>query len=393
MPEPFGFPERSSLQRILIEGRKHWDHESYDPDCRARFRRAIQCKTPELGQRVYASENEERTFCNTCKSPTCPSCGHWSTVQWQRERWCAIPEGPYRVITLTMPNTLWPLFASNPELCRKLAEIAARVIVSYARARRGIEIGVAPILHTFNGKLEFNSHVHALVTARDLQTLASQNGSNIFFDRNQLMRSWKRLIIALLRAALESACLESGMDHDEVERLLQHEEIRNWKVHVQAFDGKEHFLRYAGRYVRRPPIAERRIVAISNGFVRFWYKDKRLRRRETVVCTVEEFIDRWAQHVPKRYRHSVRYFGLFGPRRWSQVSTAAFVLIGEKQRPRPNRRPWALAVERLSGRNPLIDHKGCQMTFVRHLAPAAALIRNVMSANGSRPPANKRQQH
>lgn len=247
MPKLSVLPRRSLLQRILIEGRKHWDHEGYDPDCRARFLRAIQCKTPDMGQRVYASENEERTFCNTCKSPTCPSCGHWATVQWQRERWCATPEGPYQVITFTMPNTLWPLFASNPRLCRKLAEIAAGVIVSYARARRSVEVGVMPILHTFNGKLEFNSHVHALVTARDLQTLASQSGSNIFFDRNQLMHSWKRLIIALLRAALESACLDSGMDHDEVERLLQHEEIRNWKVHVQAFDGKEHFTA-----VRRP---------------------------------------------------------------------------------------------------------------------------------------------
>jgi hypothetical protein len=228
-----------------------------------------------------------------------------------------------------------------------------------------------PILHTFNGKLEFNSHVHALVTARDLQTLASQNRSNIFFDRNHLMRSWKRLIVALLRAALESGSLDSGMGDAEVERLLQQEEIRNWRVHVQAFDGKEHFLRYAGRYVRRPPIAERRIVAISNGFVHFWYKDKRLRRRETVVCTVEEFIDRWAQHVPKRYRHSMRYFGVFGPRRWSQVAGAAFALVGEKQRPRPKRRPWALSVERLSGRNPLVDYKGSRMTFIRHLAPAA----------------------
>jgi hypothetical protein len=55
--------KRSLLQQILIEGRQHWDHEGYDPDCRARFLRAIQCKTPEMGQRVYASENEERTFC------------------------------------------------------------------------------------------------------------------------------------------------------------------------------------------------------------------------------------------------------------------------------------------------------------------------------------------
>jgi len=364
--------KRSLLQQILIEGRKHWDHDGYDPDCRARFLRAIKCKTPELGGRVFASENGERTFCNTCKSPACTSCGHWAKVQWQRERWCAIPEGPFKVITLTMPDTLWPLFASNPELCRKLAEIAGRVIVGYARARRGVEVGVMPIPHTFNGKLEFNAHVHALVTARDLQTLASQNRSNIFFDRNQLMRSWKRLIVALLRAALESGSLESGMDDAEVEHLLQREEVRDWRVHVQAFDGKEHFLRYAGRYVRRPPIAERRIVAVSNGFVQFWYKDKRLRRRELVVCTVAEFIDRWAQHLPKPRRHSVRYFGLFGPRRWSQVVAGAFAQIGEKQRPRPKRRRWAISVERLSGKNPLIDHTGTRMTFVRHLAPATA---------------------
>lgn len=158
----------------------------------------------------------------------------------------------------------------------------------------------------------------------------------------------------------------------EVELLLQQEEIRNWRVHVQAFDGKEHFLRYAGRYIRRPPIAERRIVGVSNGFVQFWYKDKRLRRRELVVCTIEEFIDRWAQHVPRPYRHSVRYFGLFGPRRWNQVVAGAFVQIGEKQRPRPKRRRWAISVERLSGQNPLIDHKGTRMRFIRHLAPAAA---------------------
>jgi hypothetical protein len=372
MPETSFFRKRSFLQQILIEGRQHWDHEGYDSDCRARFLRAIQCKTPSMGQRVYASENEERTFCNTCKSPACPSCGHWATVQWQRERWCAIPEGPYRVITFTMPNTLWPLFASNSGLCRKLAEISARVIVSYARAQRGVEVGVMPIVHTFNGKLEFNSHVHALVTARDLQMSTFQTRSNIYFDRNQLMRSWKRLIIALLQAALELGSLEPGKENADVKRLLKQEEIRDWRVHVQTFYGKEHFLRYAGRYVRRPPIAERRIIAVSDGFVRFWYKDKRLKRRASVLCTIEEFIDRWAQHVPKPHRHSVRYFGLFGPRRWSQVVTAVFAQIGEKQRPRPKRRRWANSVEGLSGNNPLIDHKGSRMTLVRHLSPSTA---------------------
>ena len=81
--EPW-IPKHSLLQRILIEGREHWDQLGYDPDCSLRFLRAAQCKTPELGSRVYASINEEAVFCNTCKSPACTSCGHWSTIQWQR---------------------------------------------------------------------------------------------------------------------------------------------------------------------------------------------------------------------------------------------------------------------------------------------------------------------
>jgi hypothetical protein len=264
-----------------------------------------------------------------------------------------------------MPNTLWPLFEANTKLCQKLAEIASRVIISYARTRYGVEAGVMPIVHTFNGKLEFNSHVHALVRAGHL----NRPGSSIFFDRDQLMRSWKRLIVALIRAASTGGYVASQMSDDDVERLLRREEMRDWKIHVQRFDGKEHFLRYAGRYVRRPPIAQRRIVSVANGAVRFWYNHKRSQQREYVTYTIEEFIDHWAQHIPKRYRHSVRYFGLLAPRRWKHLSAAAFAIAGYKQLPRPKRRPWAISVERLCGRNPLIDSKGTQMKFVMHLSP------------------------
>src|SRR5713101_1577091 len=141
LPKLSEVPRPSKLQQILILRRDHWDHDLYDPDSRRAFRLALQCKTPEMGGRVFASENEEWVFYNTCKSPACPSCGHWATIQWQRERWCAIPDVPYLGITFPMPNTLWPLFAHNPRLCRKLPKIAAHVIGSYARVRYGVEVG------------------------------------------------------------------------------------------------------------------------------------------------------------------------------------------------------------------------------------------------------------
>jgi hypothetical protein len=370
--------DRNTLRQILVAGDGHWNHDGYEPDARRRFRRAVQCRTPALGGRVYASDTEEREFSNTCKSPACTSCGHWRTVQWQRERWCALPETSYRVITFTMPNTLWPLFAANPHLCRKLAEIAARVLISFARVYKGVEVGVMPVVHTFNGKLEFNSHVHTLVTASDLQTSRAER-SSIYFDSLELKCSWKRLVILLLRVASGARQFKSVMTAAELELLLQQEERRPWcEPKVQNFSGKEHFLRYAGRYARRPPIPQRRILRVADGLVWFWYKDKRRRElsgekqrhdRETVCCTVEEFIDRWAQHIPKRYRHAVRQFGLFASRRWAQAATAVFTLLGTKQRPKPKRCPWALAIQQQFGRNPLLDSKGQLMKWVRHVAP------------------------
>jgi hypothetical protein len=365
-----GVPSGGRSQQILALGRKHWDHESYNQTARLVFKRAALCKTPALGSRLYASENERREFCNTCKSGMgCASCGNWMTTQWQREREWALPECRYLSITFTMPDTLWPLFASNPWLCQKLPEIAATVLINYARVRKGAELGVIPILQTFNGKLEFNPHVHALTTASDLHT-ADAFGGSIFFDNYELTRAWQRLVTMLLWAALDASKLKSSMPHYEIQRLLSCEEKRSWsKTHVHQ-EAKAHFLRYGGRYLRRPPFSERHIIDVGEGFISFWYWNKRTKRRETVRCTIEEFIDRWAGHIPKRYCHTVRYFGIFGPRRWAQVGVAIFNLLRTPSRLRPKRLPWASSVEQLSGANPLVDRKGKRLKFVRHIAPS-----------------------
>jgi len=220
--------------------------------------------------------------------------------------------------------------------------------------------------------LEFNSHVHALVFAKHLQDPSQSREARIFFRKDLIMQSWKKLVITLLRAALRAGCLVSALTNRELEHLLTREEGRWWSIHIQRFKGKEHFLRYAGRYARRPPIAEGRIQEVSNGLLSFWYKDKRLKQRQTVVCTVTEFIDRWAQHIPKRYRHAVRYCGIFAPRRWNRVAETAFLLSGQRRRPKPKRLPWNLSVHHLWGRDPLTDGSGCRMRFVKHLSPVAA---------------------
>src|SRR5690242_387124 len=257
-----------------------------------------------------------------------------------------------------MPDTLWQFFQDNPSLAPILSVLAAKAIETWACVRYGLQVGVIAILHTFNGRLEFNSHVHTMVTPGGLHGCSGSGVARIYYDRDRLMEIWRDGVINLLRAALRAGQLRSDMTMDDIEAMLNDQERRWWSIKIQSFKGKEHFLRYAGRYVLRPPIAQHRITNIGKQSVTFWTKDKRLGCRVDVQCSPEEFIDRWAQHLPEHYQHAVRCFGLYAPRVLRQTSAAVFALLGQQQRSRPRPVPWADSIKRAFGKDPLLDDRG-----------------------------------
>jgi Putative transposase/Transposase zinc-binding domain len=360
------------LRKLLLQTRPHWDRDETRPSVRSAFAKALQCRTLALGAEVFASENEEQVFCHTCKSRPCSSCGYRATLQWQRERWAALPDIAYKGITFTMPDVLWPLFGDNPHLTAALSPLAANIIQSRVFIRSGLRVGVMAILHTFNGKLAFNSHVHTMVTAGGLYSLSDSWVPTVYYERDELLESWRKAIIKLLRTALRVGQLISALTVNEIETILNEQEKRWWSINIQSFKSKDHFLRYAGRYVRRPPIAQKRVTHVGEGIIRFWYKDKKLRRKEYVQCSPEEFIERWSQHIPERYRHAVRNFGLFAPRAMPQTLGAVFAILGQERRTRPKPRRWAESIKRNFGRDPLRDSKGKGMTWVRRIAPRSS---------------------
>ena len=129
---------------------------------------------------------------------------------------------------------------------------------------------------------------------------------------------------------------------------------RWWSIHIDHFESKKHFLLYAGRYVRRPPIAQYRFTKVTDREVRFWTKDKILKRRVNVSYTPQEFVATLAEQVPNRYQHAIRYFGLLAPGSKARTSAALFLLLGQEKRPRPRRLSWAFSLRRDFGVDPLI---------------------------------------
>ena len=158
----------------------------------------------------------------------------------------------------------------------------------------------------------------------------------------------------------------------QMENLLTEQENRWWSIKIQSFTSKGQFLRYAGRYVRRPPIAQHRINYVGEQIVRFWYRDKKLRRRVVVQFSLEEFVGRWAQHIKERYQHAARSFGLFAPRALGQTSAAIFAILGQERRLRPKPRRWADSLKRDFGYDPLLDKGGETMKWVRRMPPTVS---------------------
>jgi len=363
---------RDLLKQILEATRDLWDRTETRPAVRENFARMLDCRTPALGAEVYASATEEKVFNHTCKSRACPSCGYRATLLWQRKQWTVLPDIQYAGVGFTMPDVLWPIFKQNRHLLHDLPALAAEVIQQWVKARYGVRVLIMVVPHTFGAHLNFNCHLHILVSTGGLQESEGRWISQLWFDKRALMAMWRYAVITFLREALEANVLESNLNREELRRVFKTQYERWWNIYIDGLVSKRHFLGYAARYVRRPPIAQRRFVKVTHREVEFLTKDKPENRVVTTRYSIEEFIALWAEHVPDRYRHAIRYFGLLAPGTKGRTSAALFALLGQEKRPRPRRLSWQNSLRKYFGVDPLVDSCGQPMHWVGRLRPVAA---------------------
>ena len=360
------------LKQVLCERREQWDRPETRPAVRENFDKLTRCRTMALGAEVYASDTEEKVFPHTCKSRACPSCGHRATILWQREQWAALPNVRYVGINFTMPDVLWPIFRCNRHLLHDLPALAASVLQQYLKLKHRVRGLVIVVPHSFGRRLNFNPHLHTLVSAGGLR-----DGENYWvnvdeFDKNALMRMWKFAVIHYLREALSARVLQSKWSELRLKQILTQQYQRWWNIHIARFASRDQFIRYAGRYIRRPPIAQHRFTKIEDGEVCFMRKDHKLKKWVETRYSIEDFVSTLADHIPDRYRHAIRYFGLLAPGAKGRTDLGLFAVLRQPKRPHPVRLPWAASLKRDFGLDPLLDSSGQRMHWVRRAAPQAA---------------------
>ncbi|MFL6305716.1 MAG: transposase [Candidatus Sulfotelmatobacter sp.] len=360
------------IKQVLFDTREHWDHEGTPAHVRETFWKVINCGTIALGAEVYASEIESKLVFHTCKSRFCTSCGQRATEEWQQDLEAVLPDVPYVGITLTLPMEFRTILQKNRHILHGIPAMGAEAIQQWAKARYSVRLIVIVVQQTFGGLLNFVPHLHVMVSASGLRECTGRWIHRIEYDRRELMLAWRFAVGFYLSQAYRKDALESSLSSKEFQKLLETQHGRDWNVFITSRGSKEHRLKHDGRYIRRPPVAQHRLARIGMDRVEYRAKDTRNKRDVLLQFQNQEFVDTLAQHVPDRYRHAMRYFGLLAPRCKARLWAAVFVALNQQQRTHPPRLPWRWLRIKTFGTDPLLDSQGQLMQWADRRKPAPA---------------------
>jgi len=87
-----------------------------------------------------------------------------------------------------------------------------------------------------------------------------------------------------------------------------------WHADIEpAYEHAHGVYKYVGRYLRRGPISEKRIVGYDGESVNIGYTHPEKHGQRTFSLRAEAFIRRILSHVPEKGTHVIRAYGLFHP--------------------------------------------------------------------------------
>ncbi|MEI3611354.1 transposase [Pseudogracilibacillus sp. SO30301A] len=182
----------------------------------------------------------------------------------------------HRHIIFTIDEGLREIFLLHRHLLKPLMDEAAKLISDYFGKKAKVKPGIIAGLHTFGSRVNFNPHVHMLVTMGGITKKGEWKGYD-FIPFQMLRKQWQTVVLKLIRKNL------SNKEKKQVQPRLQKafsENGEGFYVYAPKQRGKiKDQLRYIGRYMRRPAIGINRVEAYDGQYVTYKYIDKKISKR------------------------------------------------------------------------------------------------------------------
>lgn len=248
-----------------------------------------------------------------CKGKFCPTCAVGEAQKWAEIQSNDMYRTIHRHVVFTMDEGLRSIFAGHyrQALLKGLMDEAARLMNDWF-VKQGMTPGIVVALHTFGSRLEFNPHIHMLVTMGGV-TPDGKWKTYDYFPYSRLRKQWQTVVLKLIRRTLSTRAKKI------VQPLLQEAYANNPDGFYVNAPKRSHtdvkgLLAYIGRYMKRGPIALHRIIMFDEEVVTFSYQDKRDGEWKAETLPVDTFIGRLVRHIPDKQFKMIRHYGLYSRR-------------------------------------------------------------------------------
>lgn len=326
------------------------------------------CRTAALGGHLEACDTcgHERPAYNSCANRHCPKCQALARARWLVARQAELLDVPYFHVVFTVPEAIAAIASQNKVvvygiLFRATAETLRTIGADPHHL--GAALGFLAVLHTWGQALLHHPHLHCVVPGGGLapdgqRWIACRPG--FFLPVRVLSRLFRRLFLEALQAAFTrgqlhfAGSLAALHDPQTFAQALAPLWATEWVVYAKPpFGGPAQVLEYLGRYTHRVAISNNRLLDITEGLVRFRWKDYRHHdRQKTMTLDAAEFLRRFLLHVLPPGFHRIRHYGFLGNRFRAEKLALCRQLLGMRAPvlpTAPGPRDYREVVEALTG--------------------------------------------
>ncbi|NPV92839.1 MAG: transposase [Firmicutes bacterium] len=357
--------ETNLLKQIFFDQQHHWDKFKQKHGRRIRpvvikeVEKSKRCGDPKYGFKLLVCEfcRDIRAVPYRCKGRFCTTCSSGETEEWSRIMTEDVMQVNHRHVIFTIDEGLWPIFQKHREMLKGLMDEAAEIIQNWFEKKQKIKPGIIAGIHTFGAKLNFNPHVHMMVSMGGMKQTGEWKSYD-FIPFAMMRKQWQTAVLKLIRRTVKE------QEKQKIQPILQRAYQANgagFYVHAPRQKGNIRAqLGYIGRYMRRPAIALHRIEEYDGQYVTYRYHDKKDGQEKREKITAEEFIGRIISHIAEEQFKTIRHYGVYGRR--IKVLSKKLISAWQKEARRwivkiksiIKRRNWSERIKEQTGKDPLV---------------------------------------
>lgn len=195
-----------------------------------------------------------------------------------------------------------------------------------------VMFGAIATLHTFGRSLQWNPHIHVLLSEEGFDRLSKKLKSFSFMSYEKLRKTWMYEVLKLMEPKL-------GKDFYDIKQQLYLDYPDGFYVYAPPFpedvdeDDIDEVVKYMTRYTSRPPMAESRIVEYNptNKTIHWYYHRHEDEQRVDKYQHIHTFLNDLLLHCPEKNFKMVRYYGYYSHKNRKTLDII-YELLGQKKK-------------------------------------------------------------